>query len=170
MNVREALEIAIDYEHKVRDHYVKGSSQILDPRGKKVFETLAREEQRHVEYLESRLDEWHRTGKVTNEPLSSVLPSAEWIENAKHRFEEGHDPSIAVQAELDLLKVALELEHKASGFYLELVTTLPEPDRPLFARFLDIEQGHVAIVQAEINSVSGLGTWFDFMEFSLEAG
>lgn len=170
MNVREALEIAIDYEHQVRDHYLKGATEILDPRGQKVFATLAREEQRHVEYLESRLDEWHRTGKVTNEPLTSILPPPEWIDEARKRFAGGHDPAIAVQAELDLLKVALGLEHKASGFYLELVTTLPADDRPLFARFLDIEQGHVAIVQAEINSVSGLGTWFDIMEFSLEAG
>jgi rubrerythrin len=162
MTLLEALEIAIDYEHKVRDHYVKGATEILDPRGQKVFETLAHEEQRH--------DEWHRTGKVTNEPLTSILPPPEWIEGAKKRFAAGHDPTLAVQAELDLLKVALDLEHKASGFYLELVTTLPPDDRPMFARFLDIEQGHVAIVQAEINSLSGLGTWFDIMEFSLEAG
>lgn len=170
MKINEALSIAIDYEHKVRDHYVAGAAQILDTRGKKVFETLAREEQRHVEYLESRLDEWRKTGKVQDVPLGSILPSPEWIRAAKERFAEGHDPVLAVQAELDLLKVALDLEHQASGFYQELVTTLPEGDRPMFARFLDIEQGHVAIVQAEINSLSGLGTWFDFMEFSLEAG
>lgn len=170
MKINEALSVAIDYEHKVRDHYIAGAAQILDPRGKKVFETLGREEQRHVEYLESRLEEWRRTGKVQDVPLDSILPSPEWIQSAKARFAEGHDPALAVQAELDLLKVALDLEHQASGFYQELVTNLPEGERPLFARFLDIEQGHVAIVQAEINSLSGLGTWFDFMEFSLEAG
>ena len=36
--------------------------------------------------------------------------------------------------------------------------------------FLGIEQGHQAIVQAEIDALSGLGFWFDFQEFNLEAG
>jgi hypothetical protein len=40
----------------------------------------------------------------------------------------------------------------------------------LFQRFVEIEQGHLAIVQAEIDSVSGLGFWFDMREFDLETG
>jgi hypothetical protein len=40
----------------------------------------------------------------------------------------------------------------------------------LFARFLEIEEGHVAIVQAEIDAVSGSGFWFDMKEFDLEKG
>jgi len=44
-----------------------------------------------------------------------------------------------------------------------------EPEhRPLFARFLDIEDGHVILVQAEIDALVGHGHWFDFMEFNLE--
>jgi len=37
-------------------------------------------------------------------------------------------------------------------------------------RFVEIEEGHRAIVQAEIDCVSGLGFWFDTAEFKLEAG
>jgi hypothetical protein len=33
---------------------------------------------------------------------------------------------------------------------------------------VEIEEGHQAIVQAEIDSVSGMGVWFDTMELSLE--
>ncbi len=40
---------------------------------------------------------------------------------------------------------------------------------PLFDRFLEIEEGHVTIVQGELDAVQGLGFWFDVMEFSLEA-
>jgi len=170
MDIKEALTIAIDYEHKVRDHYLKGRDLILDPRGKNVFDTLAREEQGHVDYLESRLDEWHRTGKVEEPELPTVVPSVEWIEQARERFNQGHDKELPVQAEMDLLKVALDLEKKTSGFYQELVSTLPSEDRGLFARFLEIEQGHVTIVQAEIDALAGHGHWFDFMEFRLEAG
>jgi rubrerythrin len=169
MDVKEALTVAIDYEHKVRDHYAKGRDQILDPRGRGVFDTLAREEQGHVDYLESRLSEWHKTGKIQTPELPTILPSIELVAAAKKRFEKGHGKDLPVQAELDLLKVALDLEKQASAFYQELVATLPAGDRDLFARFLEIEQGHVTIVQAEIDALAGHGHWFDFQEFRLEA-
>jgi rubrerythrin len=169
MDVKEALTVAIDYEHKVRDHYVKGRDLIIDPRGKSVFDTLAREEQGHVDYLESRLAEWHKTGKIETPELPTILPSLALVTEARKRFEKGHGKELPVQAELDLLKVALDLEKQASAFYQELVSTLPTADRGLFARFLEIEQGHVTIVQAEIDALAGHGHWFDFQEFRLEA-
>ena len=49
-----------------------------------------------------------------------------------------------------------------------MVSTLEGDGRALFRRFVEIEEGHQAIVQAEIDSVNGLGVWFDTMELSLE--
>lgn len=170
MELKEALAIAIEYEHKVRDHYAAGAEKVLDPRGKKVFLTLAREEQGHIAYLESRLDEWTKKGAVETPELPTVLPTNEWIDEARKRVQKGPAATVAVNAELELLKVALDLERKTSGFYQQLVDTLGPQHRPLFARFLEIEQGHLALVQAEIDSMTGTGTWFDFMEISLEAG
>jgi hypothetical protein len=34
---------------------------------------------------------------------------------------------------------------------------------------VEIEAGHEAIVQAEIDALNGLGFWFDFTEFRLES-
>ncbi|MFH1177726.1 MAG: ferritin family protein [Acidobacteriota bacterium] len=170
MDVKEALTIAIGYEHQVRDHYSLGAEQILDPKGKRVFETLAKEEQGHVAYLESRLLEWTRTGAIQPPELRTILPPPEWVAQAKERFEQGQEKDLPVNLELDLLKVALDLERKTSAFYEELVNTLPGGDRAMFSRFLEIEQGHVLIVQAEIDALAGHGHWFDFMEFQLEAG
>jgi hypothetical protein len=45
---------------------------------------------------------------------------------------------------------------------------LPPEGQELFRRFVEIEEGHVAIVQAEMDLVSGTGFWFDTAEFSLE--
>ncbi len=170
MELKEALTTAIGYETKVRDHYRAGADQILDPRGKKMFQTLAREEQGHLAYLESRLEEWHRTGHVTSPELTTLMPSAEWLEQARARVAKSPAATIAVQGEIELLKIALDLERQTSGFYRQLVETLKPGERPLFARFLEIEQGHLAVVQAEIDALAGHGTWFDVMEFRLEAG
>ncbi len=170
MDLKEALTTAIGYETKVQEHYAKGADEILDPRGKKVFATLAKEELGHLAYLESRLAEWHKDGKVSTPELATILPSMDWIEEARARAARAPEATIAVKGELELLKVALDLERQTSGFYRQLVATLPPSERGLFARFLEIEQGHLAIVQAEIDALAGHGSWFDVMEFRLEAG
>jgi rubrerythrin len=170
MDLNEALATAIGYETRVHEHYQKGADEILDPRGKKVFATLAKEELGHLAYLRSRLEEWRTTGKVSEPELTTVLPSAAWIDSARAKAEHAPEPTIAVKGELDLLKIALDLERQTSGFYRRLVETLDTSERGLFARFLEIEEGHLAIVQAEIDALAGHGSWFDVMEFRLEAG
>jgi len=67
-----------------------------------------------------------------------------------------------------LLKRALDVEVETSAFYARVVEELPPEGRTLFERFVEIEQGHQAIVQAEMNSVSGNGYWFDMPEISME--
>ncbi len=171
MDPKEALKVAIEFEHKVRDHYLKGVERIQDPRGRKVFETLTREEQGHVDYLESRLAIWTQTGRIEPGDLKSVVPpKVDWIAAAKRRVARGPSKKVASQTELELLRTALDLERKASAFYKGLVETLPAAHRPLFERFLEIEAGHVTLVQAEIDSLNGNGAWFDVLEISLEGG
>ena len=92
------------------------------------------------------------------------------IDEAKAKVAQSPAGTIAVQGEIELLKIALELERQTSGFYRQLVDTLTLAERGLFARFLEIEQGHLLLVQAEIDALAGHGTWFDVMEFRLEAG
>jgi len=171
MNLQDALNVALDYENKVRDHYAKGAKEIENPQGKKVFETLAREEQGHVDYLQHCLKQWTEQGKVEPAKLQPVVaPGLAWIEKAKAELQGEQSTRVASANEIELLKVAFELEMTTSNFYRDLVGKLSPQDRPLFDKFLEIEEGHVAIVQAELDAVQGNGFWFDVMEFSLEAG
>ena len=171
MNLEEAIKVALDYEHKVRDHYAEGAKKIADPHGKRVFETLAKEEQGHVDFLESCLAQWTKEGKVDLGEVGMVIdPGVEWVEKARKELASRNEKRVADKNEIELLKIAVELEEKTSAFYESLVSELPEEDRKLFDKFLEIEKGHVSIVQAELDSVQGLGFWFDIREFSLEAG
>jgi rubrerythrin len=169
MNLQEALQTAIEHERHIRDHYARGAEAIVDPSGKKAFQTLAKEEQGHVEYLESRMDEWRRTGSVSTPALGTILPPRWWLEETVANLGKTDAAKIANKPELDLLKAALQLEQQTSGFYKDMVAKLPEGERELFSKFLEIEDGHVAIVQAELDALQGLGYWFDMPEFSLEA-
>jgi len=133
---------------------------------------LADEEKSHVAYLQRVLEQWKQTGKVRAPELSTALPSPETIqasiEKLHHRMSKEERPA-GVEAELALLSRALEVEIETGDFYRNVVSQLEGEGQQLFSRFLQIEEGHRAIVQAEIDAVSGTGFWFDFQEFDLEA-
>ena len=174
MNVEEAIKTAIDYETKVRDVYREAEDAATDSVGKRVFNILVKEEQHHLDYLENKLEELQSTGKVTLEGLKTVIPSIDTIETEvsklKTKLGPGEVDKRYTDTELQMLKRALEVENETSDFYKRMVLELPEDDRKLFIRFVEIEEGHKAIVQAEIDAVTGMGFWFDMPEFKLDGG
>jgi rubrerythrin len=169
MNVEEAIKTALQYENRVVGVYVEAMRESKDPTGKKVFETLAREEKQHVLYLDEKMAELKKTGTVTATSLASVVPPRERIESSLKEAKTKVGGPVS-SSELELLKRALQVEIETSGFYRKVVSELPPDGSALFERFVDIEEGHKAIVQAEIDSVTGSGYWFDMPEFNLEAG
>jgi rubrerythrin len=170
MNLKEAIAIALDFEKKVRDHYLRGAKDIAEPMGKRVFAVLGKEEQGHVDYLEHCLAQWKKSGKVANVALKSVLPpGVKWIAEERKKLAARKDKRVATKTEVEALKTALQYEKEAGAFYHKLVAELPKADQPLFDKFLGIEDGHLALVQAQLDSVQGLGFWFDVAEFRLEA-
>jgi rubrerythrin len=169
MDLKEALSGAIAYEHRIRDYYADCAKKVADAKGQRVFAILAREEQGHVEYLETRAQEWEASGSVNVAELPTLLPPAAWVlEESRKLVGREKGAQVVAQVELDFLKEALELERRTSAFYGGLVAQLESKYCALFERFLEIENGHLAIVQAEIDALAGHVHWFDFMEFSLE--
>lgn len=170
MTLEEAIKTAIEYENKVRDLYAEATAQAPDEVGKRIFELLTKEEQEHVDYLQSRLDEWNKTGKIVPAKLGSYLPEGPAItagmDKLKKEMGEPKDRSV----ELALLKRALAAEDETSTFYKKMVSELDAEGQQMFERFVEIEEGHYAMVQAQIDALSGVGFWFDFQEFNLEAG
>ncbi|MGD8718274.1 MAG: ferritin family protein [Candidatus Zixiibacteriota bacterium] len=166
MNVEQALKTALEFENKVHDAYREMADAAEGEVGKKVFGVLADEERHHVEYLESRLTEWQRDGSVTAEGLETAIPRREDIEAGVEGLSESATGEIH-GGEVEMLRRALHMENEASAFYQRMVKELPEDARPLFARFVEIEDGHTAIVQAELDYASGSGFMFDFRDFAM---
>ena len=170
MKVDEAITTAIEYENKVCAMYAEAVERSTDPKARRVFETLAEEEKGHVRFLERCLDMCLDDGVIEPGELTTVVPSVAQIEKGVEKLKTKLGEGRLEGEEVEMLRRALEVEVETSNFYERMVNVLPEEHRWLFARFLEIEQGHKAIVQAEIDSVTGLGYWFDFQEFDLEAG
>jgi rubrerythrin len=166
----EAIQTALEFEKKVYKTYADAMDKMDDPVGKKVFKQLSLEEAQHVSYLQHRLDEWKKDGHFDIQELSSAVPNKARIAEGRQRIAQTVQRRKPAASELEYLKNAFEVEKETSGFYRRMAAELSGEGQELFARFLEIEEGHVAIVQAEIDSVQGMGFWFDVMEFDLEAG
>jgi rubrerythrin len=67
-----------------------------------------------------------------------------------------------------MLQNAFKVEVETSQFYQQMVKELDIEGQRFFSRFLEIEEGHVALVQSEIDCLSNTGFWFDMREFSVE--
>jgi rubrerythrin len=168
VELEHAIQIAIDFEKKVVKTYQDAAAASQDPVGKRILQVMTQEEGTHVAYLEARLREWKQTGQVSLQKLDTLIPKPEALYAALHRMKKTLEKKeTKLTKELALLQSALVAENEASAFYKDLVSQLDGPGKELFARFMEIEAGHVAMVQAELDSVSGVGVWFDFQEVDL---
>ena len=169
MELEAALKSALEFENRIRDLYLEAVAGTDEPAGKKIFQALADDEQRHVAYLESRLAEWRQTGAISAERLESTIPDRAAIQKEAGRLQAklGQESRGLKQ---QMLSKALETEIETSRFYEDLVGQVAAADhRAMFARFLEIENNHIDAVQFELDHVTQTGFWYGFEEFDMEA-
>ena len=170
MKLDNAIKTALEYEAGVHKIYSQAMAKTTDPAAKRIFSVLCEEEMGHLKYLQQRLEEWQKTGKVVVKKLGTSIPARTAIDKSLEDMRRTVKPKRTRQIlELELLKKALDAEIQASNFYKEMVAKLDGEGQALFKRFVEIEEGHEAIVRAEINTVGNWGFWFDTPEFNLEA-
>lgn len=166
MTVEEAIKNAIEYETKVRDVYLEALDKATDENGKRIFKLMASEEQHHLDILYATLAKWQASGELTIEGLRTALPSKERIIEGTQKMQ-AKVSEADYGAEINMLQKALEAEKVTASFYKKMVEELPGEAQKMFAQFVEIEEGHLALVQAELDSVSQSGFWFGVQEFDL---
>jgi rubrerythrin len=167
MNLETAIKTAIVYETRIRDLYASAALEVGAATGRRLFTALKNDEQYHLDYLAQRLREWEQTGDVVYEVLKKTIPDAAAIKGNLKKLEKRvaeNDRS----DEKQMLSKALEVEVETSAFYGRMVDGLDGACRRMFARFLEIEDSHIAIVQAQLDYLAGTGYWFDLKEFDME--
>jgi rubrerythrin len=167
MKLDEAIRAALEYEAGVHRTYREALDRTKDEAGRRIFQTLCDEEMSHLNYLRERLEEWGTTGKIWVKKIETSIPTRAAIDESLQNLRMRLAPQASDKhtLELELLRKALDVESRTGDFYRELVGKLEGDGRKLFARFVEIEEGHQAIVQAEISSLSGFGVWFDSADF-----
>jgi rubrerythrin len=167
MELEAALKSALLFEKRIRDLYLEAVADTDDSAGKKIFQDLADDEQSHVAYLESRLDEWQNAGAISTERLESIIPDKATIRRAaaslKSKIKE--DTHGLKQ---QMLSRALEMEIDTSQFYDQLIDQVSGEHQAMFKRFLEIENNHIEAVQFELDHTTKTGFWYGFEEFDME--
>lgn len=169
MDMEQAIRTALEYETKVRDAYRQAAQDCGNLNGQKVFGILADEEQQHLDYLQEKLQEWRKDGTVHAGDLHTAIPDKDSIDNSMKKVDSPLDEK-QCHDEIQLTTKALELEKETSDFYKRVVKELPPEHRALFEPFIEIEDGHLALVQAELDQLTGMGFYLDTQEFNMEGG
>lgn len=167
MNLEKAIKTAIDYEKKIHGVYKEVCGNIHDASLRRLVQALEEDERHHVEYLEHKLEQWQSEGKITPENLKTAIPSKDVIAREVGRLQ-GKMSKGNMSDRKQILSRALALEIETSDHYRRMVSELPGEGKDLFSRFLEIEEAHITLVQAEFDYFSKTGYWFDIKEFDME--
>lgn len=162
----KAIKTAMEAEKNGLTAYLKYARETKDETGKNMFIILARDEVEHWNVLEKQLENLFENSKwvKTNIELSEIQRIMPKVRNKEKRIkgESGID-------QLDALKTALDMELKAKEFYLENAEKVKDAiAKEMFIKIAAMEDAHYEIIQAELDSIKGLGFWFGIPEFSLE--
>jgi rubrerythrin len=165
MDSQDIFRSAITYEKKIRDLYLSAVETIDDPRGKDFFKALAADEQSHVDFLADSLARLVSAREIDFEKPVPVLSSAadEDVRRMKNKIPEQMLGDIK-----RALNAALLLEVETSQFYKTACDNSTGQVKETFKKFYEIEQGHVELVQIQLDYASGNGYWFNFMESDME--
>jgi len=159
VTIEQAIETAIGYETRVRDIYRNAAEKSGSDIGKGFFSMMADEEQGHLDYLNNLKTELKTTGKIPEAPLRSIVPGRAKIEASVKTVKAAANAG-AGEEESGFLRDALKVETETNRFYKDAVSRVKEEARPVFARFLEIEDGHLLVVQLELDTVHRTGDYF----------
>ncbi|MBT3231990.1 MAG: hypothetical protein HN356_04180 [Calditrichaeota bacterium] len=152
MTVEEALVSALDFEHRVRDHYARAAERTTDKNANRIFVSLAIEEQIHVDYLKTALTNWKNNNILDIKALRTSLPDKEWINLGWEKLSKV-DLKTDFKNELEMLRGALSLESAVSDHYAKLVENLDGDIQKMFYKFLEMEEYHLAIIGMVVDSI-----------------
>lgn len=167
MTLEKALNTALEYEAKIHAVYAAAGKNTADATGQRILAALAEDEQGHIDYLNHKLKQWKDGGAITADKLESDIPSRQSLAAEVGQMDTdltGKD----LRDHKQVLSKALRLEMETSDFYRRLTQEMSDEHKALFARFREIEDEHIDIVQAELDYLSNSGYWLGQKEFDME--
>lgn len=167
MSSEEIFVNALKYEEKIRDLYLSAVEKVDDQRGKVIFQTLADDEQSHIDFLNYSLKQLKESDTIDVNKLQTPIPSSTQYAPALERMLT-KIPDQMLGDVKSVLNSALQLEKETSNFYRNACSKTEGQIQAIFRKFLEIEERHVEVVQIELDHAMNNGIWFNFMEYDME--
>jgi rubrerythrin len=168
--VLEAIETAIQIERDGLGFYTEAARRTGDPQGKRMFQTLAKDERAHLELFEHAHEALLKGASwLSPEQVAAISPARSIRQPI---FPTGDEVAAAEVPEyqLDALRRGIRAEEDSIAFYREQMRQTDDPDgKAMYAYLVEQEEGHRVILQGEYDYLTRTGFWFDIREFDLEA-
>ncbi len=159
-----AVEMARKMETDAIGFYTEAAGRTAYPAGKKMFETVAEDEKKHLEIV-NRLLEGLDIHDEDVPPMKDI----------RTVFEEMKDEMMervkATSDELEAFSIAVRMEKEGVEFYRKLLSEArTEKEKKLFGKLLRAELLHYDIFENTYNFLRDTGNWFMWEEHSIVDG
>ena len=158
-NIKEAIKTAIQMEKDGYAFYKKAAAQTTSEAGKDIFESLAQDEEVHLDVFQKMFKE--------------AIGKEEWddLVNSSKKYQdipifpkdlstvEGATPNIN---DIDAIRMAMDSEKEAIDYYTEIWTTVSDNDiKKIIDKIIDQERNHYFLLQQEFDHLDSTGEWYD---------
>ncbi|HYA31832.1 MAG TPA: ferritin family protein [Thermodesulfovibrionales bacterium] len=160
-----AMTIAIKTETDAIAFYKEAAQRTRNPMGRKMFLSIIRDEQNHLEDFRRIVHGLHL--KVRGEDGKT--------KKMKTVFDGNRDALLgrirAATDEIEVLRLAIQIEKESIAFYEKLSSKAKTPkEKALFRRLLKEEQQHYAVFSNTYFFLSNSENWFMWEEHSIADG
>lgn len=141
MSLADGLLTAMKAERDGHSFYLMAANSTGDPKGRTVFETLAREELDHLQFLKKHYESVTTTGKLSDSArlgpkMELTGASPLFSEGIKKRVKEAH-------FEMSALSIGIQLELDAMNFYRVQAEQCEDPQaKDFYSELSAWETGH----------------------------
>ncbi len=158
-DVKNAIKTAIQMEKDGYSFYKKASAQTSSEMGRDIFESLAKDEQLHLEVFQKLFEDKIEKSEWNNLVNSSKKYAEIDIFPQDLKQLEGANPDTN---ELDALEIAMDSEKNAIDYYGDIKEKSKEEIiRQIFNEIFEQEKNHYSILQEEFDHLSKTGYWYE---------
>lgn len=155
-----ALELAIEMEREGRQYYLDQAEINKDSELSKVFLLLADSEKEHEDLLRKRLNKEEYAFKEDQSFIS--------IKSVFNGLKEYEASDIRKASQLDVYRLALDIEEKSIDHYLKMLEDATEDkDKELFKFLIKEEKQHMNLFDKLVEMLTRPDEWVESPEFGL---
>ena len=157
-NVKDAILTAIQMEKDGYAFYTKAADQTNSDMGRSIFESLAADEQRHLDVFQKMFED-----KAGQSEWNDLINSSKKYETVNIFPKDLKETSVNTNVdELDALRIAMESEQTAIDYYSKILQATNDPNiKKVIDIIIDQEKKHYLILEGEFTHLSSTGYWYD---------